>query len=201
VFRVVLVTDRRAVSDLESAVNAALGALPRGSVAVQLREKDVAGAALLAVARRLRPLCRARAAPLFVNDRADVALAAGADGVHLPSAGLPVSVARELLGPGRLVGISCHSAGEAAAAHRAGADFAFFGPVWETPGKNARGEAALVEAVRAAAIPVFAIGGVTAPRAVRARAAGAHGVACIRSVLGAADAARAAADLWRALQS
>jgi thiamine-phosphate pyrophosphorylase len=135
----------------------------------------------------------------LVNDRVDVALAAGADGVHLPSAGLPVAVARQLLGAGKLVGTSCHSGAEIGSAGRAGADFAFFGPVWDTPGKTAQGEAALEAAVRAAAIPVFAIGGVTAATAARAKRAGAYGVACFRSVLGAPNPARAAAALWEAL--
>jgi thiamine-phosphate pyrophosphorylase len=201
VFRVVLVTDRRAVADLDSALNDALSALPPGAAAVQLREKDLPGRELLAVAARLLPICRARGAPLLVNDRADVALAAGAAGVHLPSAGLPIAAARRLLGTGALIGISCHSAIEVESAHSSGADFAFFGPVWDTPGKSGQGEEALSAAVGAARIPVFAIGGVTAATAARARRAGAHGVACIRSVLGAADPARAAAQLWEALGS
>jgi thiamine-phosphate pyrophosphorylase len=218
VFRLVLVTDRQGIPDLESAVKCALSALPPGVAAVQLREKDLAGRPLLALAARLLPICRAHRAPFLVNDRADVALAAEADGVHLPSTGLPVAAARQLLGSARLIGTSCHSPSEleltsqepgfarrrAEAAgrsiHRAGADFAFFGPVWDTPGKTAQGEAALAEAVRAAAIPVFAIGGVTPATAAFARRAGAHGVACIRSVLGAADPARAAAELWDVLR-
>jgi thiamine-phosphate pyrophosphorylase len=110
-----------------------------------------------------------------------------------------VNEARRLLGPGALVGVSCHSPAEVLRAHDAGADFAFFGPIWETPGKTSQGTAALRDAVRSAPIPVFAIGGVTTETARRALDAGAQGVACIRSVLGAADPARAAADLWRAV--
>jgi thiamine-phosphate pyrophosphorylase len=200
VVRLVLVTDRRAVRDLPAALSAALSGIPPGGAAVQLREKDLSAAALLELARELLPLCRAAGAPLMVNDRVDVVLVAHADGVHLPADGLGVAEARRLLGPGGLIGLSCHSPGEVAAAHAAGADLVFFGPVWETPGKTAQGTRALGEAVRAAGIPVFAIGGATPETARRARQAGAHGVACIRSVIGAEDPARAAAAMWRALE-
>ena len=197
--RLYLVTDRRLVPDLPSALQAALSALPPGSAAVQLREKDLPAARLLELAHRLLPICRAASAPLIVNDRVDVARAAKADGVQLPSRGFPVAQTRELLGPDRLIGASCHAADEVAAAHRSGADFALFGPVWDTPGKTARGIAALKEAVRASSLPVLAIGGVTAETARLAIEAGAAGVACIRSVLGAPDPAAAARDLYLAM--
>jgi thiamine-phosphate pyrophosphorylase len=198
VIRLYLVTDRRLVPDLVAAVRAALSGLPPGVAAVQLREKDLPAAQLLDLAARLLPICRAASAPLLINDRVDVARAARADGVHLPSLGLPVAQARALLGPDRLVGASCHAAGEIAAAHRDGADFALFGPVWDSPGKTARGVAALREAVRASPLPVLAIGGVTARTASHAIEAGAAGVACIRAVLGAPDPGAAARDLYLA---
>jgi thiamine-phosphate pyrophosphorylase len=198
VIRLYLVTDRRLVPDLVSAVQAALSGLPPGVAAVQLREKDLAAAHLLDLAFRLLPICKASSAPLLINDRVDVARAAGADGVHLPSRGLSVAQARALLGPRRLVGVSCHAPGEIAAAHRNGADFALFGPVWDSPGKTARGVVALREAARAAPLPVLAIGGVTADTASQATEAGAAGVACIRAVIGAADPAAAARELYLA---
>ena len=80
-----------------------------------------------------------------------------------------------------------------------GADFALFGPVWESPGKKAQGMTALVAAIRAAPLPVFAVGGVTPQRAKRAITAGAHGVACIRAVLGSPNPAAAALDMWKAI--
>jgi thiamine monophosphate synthase len=80
-----------------------------------------------------------------------------------------------------------------------GADFAVFGPVWETPGKKAQGMAALHEATQAASLPAFAIGGVTPPRAKRAVNAGAHGVACIRSILGSENPSAAALEMWQAI--
>ena len=196
--RLYLVTDRRLVPDLVAAVRAALLALPPGVAAVQLREKDLPAVSLLDLAARLLPICRAASAPLLINDRVDVARVAGADGVHLPSRGLPIAQARALLGPHRLVGISCHAPDEIAAARRDGADFALFGPVWDSPGKSGCGILALKEAVRASPLPVLAIGGVTAGTASRAIEAGAAGVACIRAVLGAADPGAAARALYLA---
>ncbi len=197
--RIYLVTDRRAISDLPGAVAAALSVLPIGTAAVQLREKDLSPAELLELARTLLPLCRSAKAPLLVNSRLEVVKAARADGVHLPADGPPVGDARRHLGPGALIGRSCHSKEEVARAAEEGADFAVFGPVWETPGKKAQGMTALHEATQAASLPVFAIGGVTPPRAKRAVNAGAHGVACIRSILGSENPSSAALEMWKAI--
>jgi thiamine-phosphate pyrophosphorylase len=179
------------------AVAAALAALPRGSTGVQLRQPGGPARELLERARVLREICGRFGAPLLINDRADVALAAGAHGVHLPARGLSASDARAL--GFDLVGVSAHSAEEVARAARDGADFAVFAPVYETPGKAARGEAALAETCRASPLPVLALGGVNETNAHRCIDAGARGVACIRSVLGAADPAAAAVRLWKAL--
>ncbi len=180
-------------------VAAALSVLPRGSTGVQLRQPAIPARELLERARALRRICDRFAAPLLVNDRADVALASGADGVHLPARGLSPGDARSL--GLRLVGMSVHSPDDVARASRDGADFAVFAPVYETPGKPARGEAALAEACRAAPIPVLALGGVDESNAFRCLAAGARGVACIRSVLGTADPAAAAIRLWKSMVS
>jgi thiamine-phosphate pyrophosphorylase len=192
--RLILVTDRRATAgrDLVDVVAAALDA---GLPAVQLREKDLPGRPLLALAERLRAATARAGALLFVNDRVDVAIAAGADGVHLGGGALPVAVARGLLPAGALVGVSIHAPGEPTA----GADFAFFGPVWETPGKVTAGCEQLAAAVSAAGCPVLAIGGVTAARVPAARRAGAAGVAVIRAILGADDPAAATRALLAAL--
>jgi len=125
-----------------------------------------------------------------------VALAVGADGVHLGGGSVPADVARRLVGPGALIGVSTHAPGEAPP----DADLAFFGPVYATPSKgDAQGETRLAEAVRAAAIPVLAIGGVTAARVPAVRAAGAAGAAVIRAILAAPDAAAATRALLAAL--
>jgi thiamine-phosphate pyrophosphorylase len=195
VIRLYLITPES--GDPAPAVEAALAVLPRGSTGVQLRRPGEPARELLARARRLREICSRFGAPFLVNDRADVALTARADGVHLPAPGLPVAGARSL-GIG-LVGVSVHSAGDVARAAREGADFAVFAPVYETPGKVARGEAALAEACRAAPIPVLALGGVDEKNAHRCIEAGARGVACIRAVLGAKDPAAAAIRVWQTL--
>src|SRR5262245_64598275 len=117
--RLVLVTDRHATDrDLVTVVQVALDA---GLPAVQLREKDLPGRPLLALAERLRALTARTGALLFVNDRVDVAIAAGADGVHLGGGSMPVDAVRRLLPPGALVGVSTHAAAEAGTTQ---ADFA-----------------------------------------------------------------------------
>ena len=195
--RLVLVTDRRATAGREL-VDVVVRALDAGLPAVQLRDKDLPGRALLALAEALRAATARRRALLFVNDRVDVALAVGADGVHLGQASMPVAVARGLLPPGALVGVSTHSPAELAAA--AGADFALFGPVFATPSKPAaQGEAALHAAVRATALPVLAIGGVTATAVPALLAAGAAGAAVVREILAADDPAAATRALLAAL--
>jgi thiamine-phosphate pyrophosphorylase len=183
--------------DPAPAVAAALAMLPRGGAGVQLRQPDLGGRELLERARTLRAICARFEAPLLVNDRADVALAAGADGVHLPARGLSPGDARAL--GLRLVGVSAHSPQEVERAARQGADFAVFAAVYETPGKTAQGESALAAACHAAPIPVLALGGVDETNAARCIEAGARGVACIRAVLGAGDPAAAALRVWRAL--
>lgn len=179
------------------ALEAALAVLPRGAAGVQLRQPGLAAKDLLARCRALRSVCARFGATLLVNDRADVALAAGADGVHLPARGLSVADARKL--GLALVGVSAHAPEEVARAAREGADFAVFAPVYDAPGKSARGLDALREACGAGPIPVLALGGIDAANAAPCLAAGAAGVACIRAVLGAADPAASAARLWKSL--
>lgn len=179
--------------DPAPAVRAALSVLPRGSTGVQLRQPASARELLLR-ARALREICTEFEAPLLVNDRADVALAARADGVHLPSRGMSARDARAL--GCTLVGQSIHSAEEAA---RSEADFCVFAPVFDTPAKKAQGTQKLAEAARATRVPVFALGGVDATNASRCIEAGARGVACIRAVLAAGDVAGAALALWKAV--
>jgi thiamine-phosphate pyrophosphorylase len=187
-----LITDRRLAPDLAARAGAALEGLPPGTCAVHLREKDLGGRALLDLARALALACRARGQLLLVNDRLDVALAAGADGVHLPSAGVPPADARRLLGPGALVGVSCHSADDVRRARDGGASFATFSPLFDTPSKRAFGPPLGLEPLRAAAalgVPLVGLGGIDAARAAEVRAAGAAGVAAIRAWLSGPDPA------------
>jgi thiamine-phosphate pyrophosphorylase len=202
-FRLYLVTDRRATAGRPLAVvlDACLGA---GLPALQLREKDLPAGELVRLASDLRARTGRHGARLLVNDRVDVALAVGADGVHLPATGLPPAAARRLIGPARLIGVSTHAATEVEAAAAGGADFAVFGPVYETPSKRTDGEPQgldrLAAACRRSVLPVLAIGGVTAERVGEVRAAGAAGVAVIRALLGADDPARATKDLLAACE-
>jgi thiamine-phosphate pyrophosphorylase len=196
----VLVTDRRRFAapapgdvfadDEWRALDAAITA---GVGAVQLREKDLDGGALYARAERLAERCRAAGVALLVNGRVDVALAAGADGVHLPGDGLPVAAARALLGPARPIGCSVHAAAELA--DRAGADFLLFGPLFDTPAKRAfgppQGLDRLAALVRVAALPVVAVGGIVPERVPDVLRAGAAGVAVIGAILDSADPAGA----------
>jgi len=199
--RVYLVTDAVPASELPDRVAAALAGLPPAVAAVQLRAKDMGGKDMLALARALRGVARAAGQWLMVNDRLDVAVAAGADGVHLPSRGVPVADARRLLGPGAIIGASCHSVAEVRRARDGGADFATFGPVFDTPSKRAWGPPVGLDALREAArlgLPLVALGGVDPSNAASTVAAGAAGVAAIRAWLGAADAARAVRQLLAA---
>jgi thiamine-phosphate pyrophosphorylase len=193
---------------------AALSAAPPHTVALQLREKDLEAGELVAMARQLRTVCDRHHARLIVNDRLDVAIAAHADGVHLPANSFAVADARALIGHEGLVGVSTHNAGEVSAAAQAGADFVVYGPVFDPLSKGnyttARGTEGLTAAVRAASIPVFALGGITANRVRDLSSAAANargqlmrpaGVAVIGSIFDAPDPASAMRDLIGALAS
>jgi len=201
-FSLYLVTDRHQAGGrpLQEVVSAALRA---GVRAVQLREKDLPTRPLLGLARELTDLARPYGARVLVNDRADICLAAGSDGAHLPAAGLRPAAARRVLGPDRLIGASAHSADAAVRAETEGADFIVLGPIFETPSKRAFGHPiGLGELERArmrCRVPLFAIGGVTAARVREVVKAGAHGVAVVGSVMAADDVERAARELLTAL--
>lgn len=177
-FRLLAISDRRSLPDGDLTGWLA-GCAAAGVDAVQIREKDLDDRALWEIARAARALLPPQTR-LLVNGRADVALAAGADGVHLPSDGVPVAALRRRFGRALLLGVSTHRVEEVERARDEGADYATFGPVWETPGKGpATGVAALARAA-ATGLPVHALGGVTIGRFGEVAAAGAAGVAAIR---------------------
>jgi thiamine-phosphate pyrophosphorylase len=151
---------------------------------VQVREKDLTGAALWRLVGEVQAAVAGTGTRVLVNGRPDVALAAGAAGVQLPADGLPVREVRRAF-PALVIGASCHSRDDAVRAEEAGADFVLLGPAFATPGKEARalGGAALAEVVRAVRVPVWAIGGIDLASAARAVAAGARGLAAIRLFL------------------
>lgn len=148
---------------------------------LQLREKDLAGRELLALARRCRSLAGAGCL-VTVNGRADICLAAGLDGVHLPSDGAPTPRVRSLLGSRALVGRSTHTLEEVERAASEGADYVVFGPVFAPRSKASARAATGLEALAAAArteVPVYALGGITAERLDAVAATGAAGAAGI----------------------
>jgi len=187
------VTDRRSLPGASGASGAS-GAIERaieraasaGVDWIQVREKDLEARALEALVRRGIEICAGRSR-LIVNGRLDVALAAGATGVHLGEASLPVprvSAWRAAAGrPEFSIGVSCHSQQAAQAAESGGADYVFFGPVFSTPSKASFGEPQglerLASVCRAVKIPVLAIGGVIESNAENCLAAGAAGIAAI----------------------
>jgi thiamine-phosphate pyrophosphorylase len=199
-FQLYLITDRKRTGG-RRLLDVVEAALQGGVEMVQLREKDLPVAELLDLACALRQRCRHYGARLLVNDRADVALAAKADGVHVPVHSFTPADARRLLGPAALIGCSTHSLAEARAAADGGADFIVFGPVFDTPSKRAFGPpvglSALAEVTREVSLPVLAIGGISAERIETVRKHGARGVAVVAAILEAGDP-RAAARALRA---
>lgn len=202
-FDLYVVTDRQLTAGrpLHLVVEAALRG---GARAFQLREKDLSPRDLYPLALEMRQLTRTYGAHLLINDRVDVALAVDADGVHLTTTSLPATVARQLLGPGRLIGVSTHSIAEAQTAADEGADFVVFGPVYYTPSKAPYGEPVglnALQAVRAAInLPILAIGGVKKANLDQVLAAGASGIAVISAIISADDPTAASQALLGTLR-
>jgi len=171
-------------------------ALDGGVKAIQLREKDLGGSELFALADRAHKLCDRYGALLLINDRIDVALGIDAAGVQLGKASLPIGAARSLLGPQKLIGASVHSLEEAHRAENSGADFLLFGPVYFTPSKAAfgapQGLAALKKIVENSAVPVYAIGGIKPENISEVRTVGVRGIAVISALVSADDPRRMA---------
>jgi thiamine-phosphate diphosphorylase len=176
-----------------------------GAPVVQVRLKHAPVRSFVAVGRAVAARCRAAGVLFVVNDRLDLALALGADGVHLGQDDLALAEARAAAGDRLFVGISTHTPAQAAAAAAAGADYLGFGPVYATRTKAnpdpVQGVAALAEAVRLAApVPVVAIGGVTPERAAEVAAAGAAAACVVAAVNLAADVSTAARTIGAAFQ-
>lgn len=198
------VTDRRATGD-RPLPEVARAAIAGGADIVQVREKDLGGAALLRLAREIVEAAGGAGARcrVLVNDRLDVALAAKAAGVHLPAEGLPIEGLRRHVPKRFLVGRSVHSLAEAQRARREGADYVLLGPIFATPSKSGfgppLGPALLGRVVEAVRLPVWAIGGITPETASALRGIAIAGVAAISAIAGAADPAAAVAALRAAL--
>ena len=163
---------------MQSAVDARIDLL-------QIREKRLTGSVLYQLATSAAGITRGTATKLLINDRADIAAATGADGVHLTTTSIPTAVVRQTFGGSFLIGVSTHSLEEASRARSGGADFIVFGPVFDTKSKEQGGEpAGLTSLARVCAelapFPVFALGGVTVENVAECVRAGACGVAAIR---------------------
>ncbi|PJA78183.1 MAG: thiamine phosphate synthase [Nitrospirae bacterium CG_4_9_14_3_um_filter_51_5] len=196
--RLYLLTDRHQTlhRPLSSVLTEAVDA---GVRMVQIREKDLETRDLTSLSRQLFPLIKHQHGTVLLNDRIDLVLALGADGVHLRTDSLPVSVARRLLGTGHLIGVSTHSVEEARVAEAEGADFIVLGPIYDTASKRAYGPPLgiqiLQKASRSIHLPIYAIGGITPIRIPRVLSSGAYGVAAISSMLQAPSVRDATREL------
>lgn len=195
--RLYLVCDDREDKFLEAAL--------RGGVdIVQLRIKDGTDEKILDAASRFKRICNAHGALLLVNDRPDLAAAAGADGVHLGQDDPGVVQARRTVGDERLIGLSTHTRAQVDASANAGVDYIGVGPVNETPtkpGRPAVGLALVDYAAQHATVPFFAIGGIAPTNVEQVRAAGAARVAVVRALTEAADPQAIARALRQALEA
>ena len=195
-----LVTDR-ALARGRPLADVVRAAVAGGVTCVQLRAKDASAREFAAAARELLALLRPLGVPQNVNDRIDVALAAGADGVHVGQQDLSVADARRLGPPGWIVGVSAESVADAARAERDGADYVGASPIFATPTKTDHAPPlglAGLRALRAATkLPLVAIGGLHAGNARETIRAGADGLAVVSAIVAADDPRAAAAELRR----
>lgn len=192
-----LCTDRDLMTSdtIEEAVELAIKG---GATIVQLREKDCSGREFLEIAESVKEVTDAYEIPLIINDRVDIALAVDADGVHLGQKDLPAEVARELLGPDKIIGVSAYNAELALQAQKDGADYIGVGDVFGTATKSDTHHVSLEELQKIrdnVKIPMVAIGGVNHDNVRQLRGTGIDGVAVISSILGAKDITAAAEEM------
>lgn len=191
------VTDRRWVGE-KTLYEQAEASLRGGATCLQLREKELGDAELLAEAKAFSALCKRYGVPFIVNDRVDIALAAGADGVHVGQGDLPVREVRKRIGGGMILGVTAHTVEEALRAERDGADYLGLGAVFPT-GTKRDAEAMPFETLKAicgeAKLPTVAIGGITEENLLSLSGSGVDGIAVVSALFGADDPGKAAAKL------
>lgn len=194
-----LVTDRSLMSTgtLEEGVEAALQG---GCTMVQLREKDATSLQFYETAVKCKEITDRYKVPLIINDRADIALAAGAGGLHVGQSDLPAAVARRLIGPRRLLGVSVSTTAEATLAWRQGADYLGVGAMYPTSTKEDATVVSFEELLairKAVPIPIVVIGGINAATASRFARCGIDGLAVVSAILSQKDITGAASNLLR----
>ena len=198
------------VADLEFAAGRDLAylageAVLGGVTIVQLRAKALETSEFLDLATRMAAALKKRSVPLIINDRVDIAMACGADGVHLGQDDMPIDKARRLLGRSMIIGISVNTLKEAREAERLGADYIGLGPVYATATKDTELPVLGLESIRRIqekiGIPIIAIGGINAGNAAEVMKAGAAGIAVVSAILGAPDARKAASELKKKVRT
>lgn len=196
--RLYAVTDRAWAADTDELLRQVADAIDGGAGIVQLREKHLDHDAFLEEAKRFVALCREKGAVSIINDDVDIALASGADGVHVGQEDLAASRARQLLGPDKIVGVSAHNVSEAQAAQAAGADYLGVGAAFVTGTKTDAKPITrdTIRAVTAAVeIPAVAIGGITRENLPQLSGCGLQGVAVVSALFAQPDVKAAAAKL------
>jgi len=197
-YQLCLVTDS-ALANGRSLAGIVAAAVKGGVTLVQLREKTASTRAFIEQARVLKRLLAPLRVPLLINDRIDVALAAGADGAHVGQQDMPVALARQLLGPAAIIGLSITELGQVRDRDVELADYLGVGPIFAQSTKldatPPLGLDGLAEVRRASSKPIVAIGGVSAANADAVRSAGADGIAVVSAIMGADDPRAAAAAL------
>ena len=184
--KIYFISDLKSFADEKSFFNNLEQLLAAGLRLVQLREKELSARQLYQLAQKARQLTSDYGARLLINDRIDIALATGADGVHLGGQSLSVTWARKILGPDQIIGVSTHNDAEIKAAQTGNADFITFSPIYFTPSKAGygppQGIGKLKEICQKAALPVYALGGVKPENTNEIHTAGAYGIAAISAL-------------------
>lgn len=198
-----LCTDRRLMSSATIEENVEC-ALKGGVTAVQLREKDCSGREFLELALRVKELTSRYGVPLIINDRVDIAMAAGADGVHVGQDDLPCRTVRRIAGPDMLIGVSVSALDEAVRAKQDGADYLGVGAMFPT-GTKTDAEVITIDLLKeirkAVSIPIVIIGGINMNTAAQFKGLGIDGIAVVSAIVAQPDveaAARGLLELWKA---
>lgn len=188
--KICIITDTQ-VQKKYSHIELAKLAIKGGADIIQLRDKFLSTSELIDTAKKISLLCKKSNVIFLVNDRVDVALVSGADGVHLGQEDIPIKEARKLLGKNKVIGGTAHNMREALACEKAGADYIGYGHIYPTASKHKpdkpKGTAKLKEIVNRINIPVIAIGGITPENLSDVVNTGVHGAAFIGSVLKSKD--------------